>query len=194
MRNIFGGWKGTQENQKMCNESHWSSVFWLWKEGKQGTCQDMGEGFYTFLEVPRKSVLRCLQGTGIPSWDRLEDSSIPDASRKLPVARLFLSGHSALSQGFWPPASHPPAYTSPPPPPCQGWPLSSPRPSSLSSPTALLPHPFYHDSAGGSAVALSLLMWFPVLGMPFLTLPPWLSPTYSTGRNVNVSCTQPHVN
>lgn len=107
MRNIFCGWKSTQENQKVCDERSFVCLQLVtWEERKQGACRDAGEGFYTFLEVPRKSVSRGLQGTGNPSQNWLEDSSAPDASQKLPGAWLFLSSCRALTSCLSPSCPH----------------------------------------------------------------------------------------
>lgn len=185
MRNIFCGWKSTQENQKVCDERSFVCLQLVtWEERKQGACRDAGEGFYTFPEVPRKSVPRALQGTGNPSRNGLEDSSAPDASRKLPGAWLFLSSCRALASCLSPSTDARADLSLLPIPPAPSAPL--PSYSSL-SPTALQ----------GTLQSLCPCVCGSLClecGSLFLTLPPWLSPTYSTGRNVNVSCTQPHVN
>lgn len=74
MRNIFPGWKCTQENQKVCDKRSFVIRLCRREGRKQRAFRDVGKGFHTFLEVPGKLVLRGVQGIGLPSWTRIEDS------------------------------------------------------------------------------------------------------------------------
>lgn len=136
MRNAFSGWKSTRGNQKGLLPSVGDSG----SKGSRGLPRMQGKG--------RCWEIHCSESAMIASRTQTEDSSTPDATRKLPVSSVHSLQQRCPHQAFLPrplPATlHTEARLTsqlPSPPP--------PRPSSSSNPGHRAFHLLFHPSPHG---------------------------------------------